>query len=509
MLFCFYKSFAGDKRIKFEKKIITKPFKQIGIFYTMKKIFTLFVLVFAVMAAYAGNTTVYTDKLTVTVNGDGTTQETAVNVEFLEDNYINFILKNFTLVAADGNEMYVGNIAVDNLFLTNKGEYDSFSFNGNLQIQEGDKAGVDTWVGPLLGNVPLVMKGKITGDKLYVTIDIDMMSSINQIVQVQFGSDFAAASVSKTVDYSDALSSFISGSLLGKVEGTKAQIQHLSNGDVNLVLPALTLPVDGGMLLGDCTISDVSVENHGNYYTFSHVGNCFFSGSTNLAGISCDVVLNGQYSDEKCYFTLDMDTKAIFGENINFEYGTAFTPAAVTDTKTYADNLVISVNATSTDPMPAEVIVEHLSNGCINFALKNFTMVLDGNSMYVGNILVEDLVLYEGVGYKYFNYNGNLLIKAGDKAGVAAEDWVGPLLGEIPLRLRGRITDNRLNVDIDIDMSETLNQIIYVTFGSTIEPDGINQVTTKSDNVVYDLQGRRVNNAEKGVFIMNGKKILK
>lgn len=42
------------------------------------------------------------------------------------------------------------------------------------------------------------------------------------------------------------------------------------------------------------------------------------------------------------------------------------------------------------------------------------------------------------------------------------------------------------------------------------DPTGINNVNveTKKDNVVYDLQGRRVSNPTKGIYIVNGKKVL-
>lgn len=42
------------------------------------------------------------------------------------------------------------------------------------------------------------------------------------------------------------------------------------------------------------------------------------------------------------------------------------------------------------------------------------------------------------------------------------------------------------------------------------DPTGISNVNveTQKDNVVYDLQGRRVNNPSKGIYIVNGKKVL-
>ena len=46
-----------------------------------------------------------------------------------------------------------------------------------------------------------------------------------------------------------------------------------------------------------------------------------------------------------------------------------------------------------------------------------------------------------------------------------------------------------------------------LNFGGTAT--GINAATLNANGNAYDLQGRRVNNAQKGVFIINGKKVVK
>lgn len=47
------------------------------------------------------------------------------------------------------------------------------------------------------------------------------------------------------------------------------------------------------------------------------------------------------------------------------------------------------------------------------------------------------------------------------------------------------------------------------SFKISVVPTGISNVATaKADKALYDLQGRRVNNAAKGVFIKGGKKVL-
>ena len=158
----------------------------------MKKL--LLIVTTAMMSLMAmAETKTFTDQLLVSVDTeDGKqemTQEATVTVEFLENGNINFVLKNFVL-ADEETSIGVGNIAVNDLPLTKGDNYDTFAYNGNLEITEGDLEGVDMWVGPYLGAIPLDLKGKIDSEKVFVCIDIDMQESIGQIIHVEFGQDF-------------------------------------------------------------------------------------------------------------------------------------------------------------------------------------------------------------------------------------------------------------------------------------------------------------------------------
>ena len=44
--------------------------------------------------------------------------------------------------------------------------------------------------------------------------------------------------------------------------------------------------------------------------------------------------------------------------------------------KTYSDNLIVTINEESTPPIPADVLVTDNGDGTINFALKNFCLVV-------------------------------------------------------------------------------------------------------------------------------------
>ena len=488
----------------------------------MKKL--LLIAAFA-MSTLSGAAKDFTDQLVVTINEEVSTQQTTVTVEELEDNYINFVLSNFVLKNGE-DDMNVGNIEINNLYLSEKngGAYKTFSYKANLQIKPGNKEGVseEDWIGPLLGNVPLILKGQLTDDKVYVSIDIDMMSTLEQIISVQFGTKIDEPTVSDVFDITGRMTSSMVSSDgafdLDPVESYVTVMESLSSGDYNFHLNCLSMSMgEESMGLGSIMLPEVELVNRGTYYDFHVSENVLFSdggeGEWMAAGMTIPVKFDGKLAGTKLYYTLFIDATEQLGGTISYTFGEDFAPANVVgDAKVYEDKIVVTVNEESTDPMDAKVQVEPLSNGGINFVLKNFTMSLEGNDLCVGDIIIEDLPLYESQGYKYFNYTGNLEIKKGDLPGVSEEDWIGPELGIIPLRMRGRLNDNKLYVTIDIDM-ETLEQVIYVCFGSKIEPEtGICSTAVAApaqSSAIFDLSGRRVENVKRGIFVINGKKVLK
>lgn len=141
----------------------------------------------------------YTETLYVTINGETTEpQDANVLVQTRYDGNFNFVLKNFVL----GGEMPVGNINVPSLTKNPDG---SFSFEGITIIEPGDLEAVDEneWLGPLLGEVPLDLKGQFVGeDHLRVSIDIDMTTSdLGQFISVHLGYDAASLAVNSAAHY--------------------------------------------------------------------------------------------------------------------------------------------------------------------------------------------------------------------------------------------------------------------------------------------------------------------
>ena len=138
---------------------------------------------------------VYTEPLVVSINGASSEpQDASVTVVDNGNGTINFVLKNFILVAGE-DVMPVGNINVENIPVK-KGEdgLDYISFNDSIILESGDMEGVDMWMGPIIcaqvGKIPLDLTGKMSDEKLFATIDINLKDVMGQVVNVQLGTDF-------------------------------------------------------------------------------------------------------------------------------------------------------------------------------------------------------------------------------------------------------------------------------------------------------------------------------
>ncbi|MBQ0019603.1 MAG: hypothetical protein KBT39_03675 [Bacteroidales bacterium] len=141
---------------------------------------------------------IFRENLYVTVNGKTVgPQKTKVLVTVInEDSDFNFTLKNFSLGEGE-NAAPVGNINVTGLSLNDDG---SFAFNDNITIEPGDDDN-KTWLGPTLGQIPLVLTGQlISEDHMLVNIDIDMRI-IGQIIGVKLGYDAAKLAINAAAKY--------------------------------------------------------------------------------------------------------------------------------------------------------------------------------------------------------------------------------------------------------------------------------------------------------------------
>lgn len=146
----------------------------------MKKISTLVAVMLCTLAAMATN---YDGQLTVTVNGEASQQEANITLEQNDSGY-KFILKNFIFQAGE-DKMGIGNIVLDGLTASPLYGYSVITAEQDVEITNGDDPSIDTWVGPMLGAVPVKLSASFVDDALDVTISI-YMATLEQNIQVHF-----------------------------------------------------------------------------------------------------------------------------------------------------------------------------------------------------------------------------------------------------------------------------------------------------------------------------------
>ena len=200
------------------------------------------------------NTHTYSEQIVVTINGKSSAPQTAaVTVQDNGDGTINFVLNNFLLSNGE-NYIPIGNIAVENLAVTQGVDgLGHISFDGRITIQPGDMTGVSFWAGPSLGETPMKLQGKLNESKLYVTIDIDMQSSLGQVVYVQLGTDDFDA---QDTNYNEQLVVIIDGKS-STPQFIGVNVVDNGNETVNIKLKNILIPLGENIM----PFGNIEIEN--------------------------------------------------------------------------------------------------------------------------------------------------------------------------------------------------------------------------------------------------------
>lgn len=154
----------------------------------MKRFFTLAALAMAAISAAAKD---YTDRLEVSIIGEGTTQTTSqtASVDLTQgpDGKYSLTLKNFVF-SLQGNQIGVGTILIDRVDAVDHQGVTTLMADSSILIKEGEGTSPSgIWMGPSLGNVPVQLMAELRGDALYTVINIDMQQTLGQNIQVVFG----------------------------------------------------------------------------------------------------------------------------------------------------------------------------------------------------------------------------------------------------------------------------------------------------------------------------------
>lgn len=149
----------------------------------MKKILTLITVLAISLSAPAAD---YTDRLEVTINGQSSTQQATISLTDDGAGNMKFELPNFVFFL-DGQAMPVGNIALTDVKDTVRNGVRTLLCRQDISITAGNLPDYPMWVGPSLGTVPVDLVAELRGDQLYAVINIDMSATLQQVIQVTFG----------------------------------------------------------------------------------------------------------------------------------------------------------------------------------------------------------------------------------------------------------------------------------------------------------------------------------
>ena len=151
----------------------------------MRKFYTLLIVA---MTAIAAGATDYKVPVTVIVNGV-TSEQTGDFTVVENDGLYDITLKNFILQSEEG-PMGVGNVELKGIVPYKDGDAILFVANDEVKITDGDDPSVSFWMASMLPPVAVELRGKMEGDQLRCYLDINLMESLGQMIQVAIGGGY-------------------------------------------------------------------------------------------------------------------------------------------------------------------------------------------------------------------------------------------------------------------------------------------------------------------------------
>lgn len=194
--------------------------------------------------------------------------------------------------------------------------------------------------------------------------------------------------------------------------------------------------------------------------------------------------------------------------------------------KDYTDNLVVTVDATTTPAIEKVVTVTENADGTIDVLLANFHFSLGGADLPLGNILVDNIPLTPGEDYDSFELdNRHIFVTAGDANEMDENGkpviWQGPDMFPygLDIDMIGKVSDEKFYCTLDLAFGI---QVIQVIFGTDDFPSSV--LSAKADDPdklvnVYTILGTlaksnvrkadALDGLQRGIYIVDGKKVIK
>ena len=516
----------------------------------MKK--TLLSLALALLSSLSMSANDYTETLVVTVNGTATRQTATISVDKNNDGTYNFNLKNFMLKIGD-QSMGIGNITLNNLEAATSSKGDVVSTHRDITITKGDDPNVDTWMGPMLGTIPLDLKLLVNNEKLYTLIDIDMQQTLKQTIHVTFGDnyqlpnsgfeDYRTEQITKlddsykqiTVNVEEPLNWHSFASATGDfVQAANAfSDPHTYSSDV------VRSGATGKKSLLLTSASVFGIVANGTITTGRMQAGAMTAADTkNCAFLSTDNTSTDSHSDP--FYALMDGTPDSIAVWVKFKQGTpnadhpyATVSAAITDGTYYQDPKdkdYTNVVATAKNAQIASnnfewqrivVPFKYTGNDVKAKALlvTISTNADPGQGSPADNLYVDDISLIYNVDKPAVTVNGHAVTLDKAEVTTTAVDPATAVVDATTANKGSFAAVSELSSSADqrklqlLYCSDDLQTIkTYTLVINKGAETGISQIktATNNDSKVYDLNGREVKTMHHGnVYILNGKKVLK
>lgn len=510
----------------------------------MKHFFTLALLGLFSLGVSA---TDFTDNLKVTVNGTSTEQKAVVSVSS-DNNVYTLSLKNFVL-SLGGQQMGIGNITIADLQGEQRDGYTLLRGKQNIRITAGDDSSVGMWMGPMLGEVPVDLKAKVTDSTAYAVINITM-ASLNQNIQVTFGSGYQIANSgfeywhtatisdfegknTTTSDEPNTWHSFMSATGSQPYVYLAGYTPHVfksnvvrpgSTGKMSAMVTStqiFTIVANGTITTGRLAAGSMDPTNVANHSQLD-----FSDKATDGNGDPFYVKMYGRPD------SLALWVKFIQGTpNATYPYATV--SAAITDgtyyqdpqgTTQYKNVLATAKNAqiTSNGGQWQRIVVpfDYIGAGVDG---KGLLVTVSTNAVpgkgSVDTLYVDDVELIYNTSLKSLSVKGSSV----KDFSAGKQDYQVEVSGALTASDIAAVASNsRALVDTQVEdeeggklvtvtvTSEDLRTSTVYTIHAKSSTTGVNSIKAESgDAAVYDLQGRRVvGTPTHGVYIRGGKKFV-
>lgn len=500
----------------------------------MKKFFTTMLVAFAAIAAYA---TDFNESIIVTVNGVSSEQNGVISL-VQNGNTYDLTMKNFMLTSEDG-DMPIGNVSLTGIVPVRYGNAIILKTKENIIISDGDAPGVDFWMGPMLGLIPVDLQGVVEGENLRCVIHIDLLETLQQVIEVSVGKgckvgyqmpnqSFEAWHTS-TGSYVEpnGWHSFESatGSLVSMAGHhiTKSTDAHSGSASARIYATSiLGIVANGTMTTGRMNAGSMSASNTSN--------NAYLDTSKTDVDGNGDPFYTPLFT---CPDSIAVWVKFKQGK-ANAAHPYATMSAVITDGSYYQDpqdkdysNVVAKAgNGQIAETGEAWVRVSAPFNYTANAVDPQAILITISTNADPGQGSANDEVLVDDIALIYNAKLASLLVKGQELEGfnpdkkeyevnfgndlITIDDFVGIPDGCAALVInKVEPTDTGYKAIVKVlpgDMENITEYVLNVKSTAS----AISQVKEEQtkNNVIYNLNGQQVKTAKKGLYIVNGKKVV-